>query len=146
VATTFWEKIKKLCLENRIVSIDKVKDEIFKNDDQLKKWIESNIPEDFFKSTETEEVLIKYREVVQWANSRTDHYIKKAIDDFLRYKNADAWVVAYALSINENCVIITQEKSEPNRKSKIKIPEVCDAFKIQYMNIIEMFRALGETF
>lgn len=146
VATTFWQKIKKLCLENKIISIDKVREEIFKNDDELKKWIVQNIPEEFFKSTETLQIISEYQKVVQWANSKSDHYVQKAIDDFLRYENADSWIVAYAISFNDNCQIVTQEKSEPNRKNKIKIPEVCDAFSIQYKNIIEMFRLLGETF
>lgn len=146
VATTFWQKVKNLCLENKIISIDKVRDEIFKNDDELKKWIEHNIPDEFFKSTETQQVITQYQKVVQWANSRSAHYIPNAINEFLKYENADAWIVAYAIAINDNCQIVTQEKSEPNRKNKIKIPEVCDAFNIQYKNIIEMFRVLGETF
>lgn len=146
VATTFWQKVKKLCSENKIISIDKVKDEIYKNDDELKNWIEQNIQLDFFKSTATQDVINEYQKVVQWANSKSTHYIPNAINEFLKYKNADAWIVAYALAINDNCQIITQEKSEPNRKSKIKIPEVCDAFNIQYKNIVEMFRLLGETF
>ncbi|MEJ5352651.1 MAG: DUF4411 family protein [Melioribacteraceae bacterium] len=135
-----------MCLENKIISIDKVRDEIFKNDDELKKWIEENIPDDFFKSTKTEHVIAEYKKLVQWANSRSAHYIPYAINEFLKYENADAWIVAYALAINDNSQIVTQEKSEPNRKNKIKIPEVCDAFNIQYKNIVEMFRALGETF
>lgn len=146
VATTFWQKVKKLYSENKIISIDKVKDEIFKNDDELKNWIVQNIPNSFFQPTETVDVINNYKEVVNWANSKSTHYVPNAINEFLKYENADGWLVAYALAINDNCQIITQEKSEPNRKSKIKIPEVCDAFNIQYKNIVEMFRSLGETF
>ncbi|MGK9367322.1 DUF4411 family protein [Melioribacter sp. Ez-97] len=146
VAVTFWQKVKKLCLEQKLISIDKVKNEIFKYDDELKNWIEQNIPDEFFKATETPQVISEYQRVVQWANSKSNHYVQNAINDFLRYENADSWIVAYAISIDENCQIVTQEKSEPNRKNKIKIPEVCHAFNIQYKNIIEMFRELGETF
>jgi hypothetical protein len=146
VAINFWNKVKLLAEEDKIISIDKVKNEIFKNDDELKKWIEHNIKNDFFKSTETIEVLDEYQKVVSWANSKSVHYVKKAIDEFLEYENADSWLIAYALSIHKNCQIVTQEKSEPNRKSKIKIPDVCNYFNLQYKNIIEMFRELGETF
>lgn len=146
VATTFWEKVKKLFNEGKVISIDKVKDEIFKNDDELKKWIEVNLPNECFKPTNTQEILTKYADVVKWTNSKNNHYVQNAINEFLKFENADAWLVAFALSINENCQIVTQEKSEPNRKSKIKIPDVCNGFNIQYKNIIEMFRELGERF
>jgi len=146
VAVNFWQKVKRLSEEEKIISIDKVREEIFKNDDELKSWIEQNIKSDFFKSTETQEVLDEYQRVVNWANSKSMHYVKKAIDEFLEFENADAWLIAYALSINKNCQIVTQEKREPNRKSKIKIPEVCNDFNLPYKNIIEMFRELGETF
>lgn len=146
VAVNFWDKVKKLFYQEKIISIDKVKDEIFKNDDELKKWIEQNLLGEFFKSTETEEVLSEYQKIVYWANSKAAHYVQNAISEFLQYENADAWLIAYALASNENCQIVTQEKSEPNRKSKIKIPEVCNAFNLQYKNIIDMFRDLGETF
>jgi hypothetical protein len=146
VFTTFWEKIKSLSYERKITSIDKVRDEIFKNDDELKEWIEKNLPEDFFQNTETQNIIDNYIRIAQWADSKKDHYHEKAIKDFLKDDNADAWLIAYALTINEDCIIVTQEKSEPNRKSKIKIPDVCIAFGLPYKNLIEMFRMLGEKF
>ena len=146
IAKGFWEKVKKIAESGNIISIDKVKNEIFKNDDELKKWIEDNLPKEFFKPTDTPEVLSTYAQIANWANSKNTFYLPQATTEFLEYENADAWLVAYALSLNEESCIITQEKSEPNRKSKIKIPEVCNAFNIQYKNIIEMFRELGETF
>jgi hypothetical protein len=59
---------------------------------------------------------------------------------------ADAWLVAYALRDKENRIIVTQEISEPNRKNTIKIPDVCVAFGIRFVNTIEMFRMLNEKF
>lgn len=144
VAEGFWEKVIKIANENRIISIDKVKDEIVNNDDELTKWLEDNLPTEFFKPTDTQEVLTSYAQVVNWANSK--NYLQRALTEFLKYENADAWLVAYALSLSQTCCIVTQEKSEPNRLSKIKIPDACNAFNIQNKNIIEMFRELGERF
>jgi len=146
IAVGFWKKIIKISDENKIISIDKVKNEIYENDDELTKWIDDNLTAEFFKSTNTSEVLPGYIRVVNWANSKSNFYLPKAVAEFLDYDNADAWLAAYALSLEKECCIITQEKSEPNRKSKIKIPEVCNEFNIQYKNIIEMFRELGERF
>ncbi|MCO6461156.1 MAG: DUF4411 family protein [Saprospiraceae bacterium] len=36
--------------------------------------------------------------------------------------------------------------SEPNRQNKVKIPDACIALDVSYVNTIEMFRHLGETF
>jgi Domain of unknown function (DUF4411) len=146
VAVGFWDTVSKIANENKIISIDKVKSEIYKNDDELTNWIGEHIPDDFFKSTDNQEVIKSYREIVNWVNSKNTFYLPKAITEFLDFDYADAWLVAYAHSLSAQCCIITQEKSEPNRKSKIKIPEVCNAFNIQYKNIIEMFRELGEQF
>lgn len=146
VAVGFWNTVAKIANENKIISIDKVKNEIYKNDDELTHWIDDNLPPEFFKPTDSQEVLAKYTQIVNWANSKNTFYLPKAITEFLDFDYADAWLAAYALSLDEECCITTQEKSEPNRKSKIKIPEVCDAFDIPYNNIIGMFRELGERF
>jgi len=42
VANSFWAKIKEFVDEGSILSIDKVRDEIYLNDDELKVWCEMN--------------------------------------------------------------------------------------------------------
>lgn len=146
VATGFWNKVKVLSGSGKIISIDKVKNEIFKNEDELTEWIKTNIPESFFVTTNTNAVITNYANIAKWANSQNTHYLPQAIGQFLDADNADAWLVAYALSDVTHNYIITQEISEPNKKSKIKIPDVCNHFGIKYANTIELFRKLGETF
>ena len=51
VVQSFWLKVKSLSQNGIIVSIDKVKKEIFDNsshEDELKLWCEANLPNDFF--------------------------------------------------------------------------------------------------
>ena len=69
---------------------------------------------------------------------------REAIDEFLDANIADAWLIAFAK--NKNISLITYEKSEPNSKKRIKIPDVCIEFNIHYLNTIEMFRKLGQSF
>ena len=146
VAVGFWNKVKDLANENKIISIDKVKEEIYSNNDKLKTWLENNISEDFYQSTEIPDVLVKYAEIVRWANSRGDHYLQRAIDEFMEANNADSWLIAYALSLDGDRKIVTYETSEPNRKNKIKIPDVCNHFGLITLTTLDMFRNLGETF
>ena len=45
-----------------------------------------------------------------------------------------------------NRIVVTQEINEPNRRNKVKIPDACIALNVRYVNVIDMFRQLGETF
>jgi len=72
--------------------------------------------------------------------------LQNALNEFLNADEADAFIVAYALAEPENRIIVTQEISEPNRKNKVKIPDACKDLNVSYVNTMDMFRKLGETF
>ncbi|HPW65772.1 MAG TPA: DUF4411 family protein [Salinivirgaceae bacterium] len=144
VVHSFWNKVKQLAHEGKIISIDKVKNEIYDKNDELETWCKNNLPDNFFKSTS--ELINEYRQVLQWVHSKHTHYLPKAINDFISADEADAYIVAYALADTTKRIIVTQEVSRPEMKSKIKIPEPCDALKVRYVRTIDMFRELGETF
>lgn len=144
IAHSFWNKVKQLADEQKIISIDKVKKEIYDHEDALKHWCFNNLPRDFFKDTTT--ILAEYTNVAIWAASRSGHYMPNAIAEFLHADEADAYLIAYTLTDTINIVLVTQEISNPNQKSKIKIPEPCNTLGVEYCNTIEMFRRLGETF
>ncbi len=144
VAISFWDKVKKLACQERIVSLDKVRKELFDRNDDLENWCRTNLPENFFRNSS--EAINEYIKVSHWAISKSNHYLPKAINEFLDSEEADAFLIAYAMADLPNRIIVTQEISQPERRNKIKIPEPCDYFKIRYVNTIEMFRLLGETF
>lgn len=144
IAYSFWGKMKELASDRKMISIDKVKSEIYRNEDVLKKWCDQNLENDFFKDTKQE--MKEYDKVVKWAMSKKDHYIQRALQEFLDADVADAFIVAYALADPENRVVVTFENSEPTRKNKVKIPDACIALNVNYVNIMDMFRQLGVTF
>lgn len=144
VAFSFWNKVKQLAEEGKIISIDKVKNEIYDKNDALEEWCKANLPEDFFK--ESSEVMAAYGQVSAWAISRSSHYMPNALNEFLDADEADAFIVAYALADPNNRIVVTQEISQPNRKNKIKIPEACISLNVRFVNTMDMFRRLGETF
>jgi predicted MarR family transcription regulator len=135
---------KQLANGGKIVSIDKVKSEIYRSNDALKQWCINNLPAAFFQ--DTTHVMAEYAQVANWVASRSNHYLPKAVTEFLDADEADAHIVAYALADAHNRVVVTQEISQPNRINKVKIPEACNALNIQYLNTINMFRRLGERF
>ncbi len=144
VATSFWNKVIQLAEDGKIISIDKVKNEIFKNEDELKLWCEINLPDNFFKDTSA--IIPQYSQVATWAASKSGYYLPNAIAEFLDADEADAWLIAYALVNTAGNILVTHELSEPNRKNKVKIPDACIANGVQYCNTIEMLRQLGERF
>ena len=144
IASSFWNKVKELAESGKIISIDKVKSELYDKNDALEDWCKANLPEDFFKSTD--EVMAEYGRVSTWAISMSHHYLPNALNEFLDADEADAFLVAYSLADSSNRIIVTQEISQPNRKNKIKIPEACNPINVRFLNTIEMFRELGETF
>lgn len=144
VVQSFWAKVNQLAQDGKIVSIDKVRDELYHHQDDLKTWCLANLPISFFNDSSA--TISNYAQVAAWANSRRSHYSNAALNEFLSADEADAWLVAYAHADNTNRILVTHEVSQPSRKSKIKIPDACAPFDIRFVSTIEMFRQLGERF
>jgi len=106
IAFSFWHKVKQLAEKGKIISIDKVKNELFDKNDALEAWCIDNLPKDFFK--DTSHVMAAYGQVIVWAMSRSGHYLPNALNEFLAVGEADAFLVAYALQFNQeelNCLL-----------------------------------------
>ena len=145
IVPSFWNKTQDLASRGIIVSLDKVKAEIYDNishEDDLKEWCTAHLDDDFFESSE--QALSNYIRIVQWVNSMSNHFNERAIQDFLETDLADPWLVAHAMK--NNLTVVTYEVSQPDRKNKVKIPEVCNKFGVEYMDTIKMLRELQESF
>jgi len=114
VAAGFWYKVRQLAEEGRIISIDKVKKDLYDKNDALEAWCRNNLPEDFFKDTSV--VMDAYKQVTVWAMSKRGHYLQNALNEFLDADEADAFLVAYCLADTVNRFVVTQEVSEPNKQ------------------------------
>ncbi|MDZ7691616.1 MAG: DUF4411 family protein [Balneolaceae bacterium] len=140
IADSYWKMINNLISDSKIISIDKVKEEIFDNEDDLTIWIKNNVSSSFFKDTETSDVLENYRKIAGWASKKSNQYYQKAIEEFLEYENADAWLIAYGLTHDKK--VVTYENSAPNSKKTIKIPDACNAFDVSCLKPNQMLRNL----
>lgn len=43
---------------------------------------------------------------------------------------------------NDKYIVVTEEISAPDIRREIKIPEVCNAFGLRYLNTIDLLREL----
>ena len=139
VVPSFWIKVKELAEQGKIISIDKVKKELLQNKDELSDWIIDNLPEDFFKDTSY--VVPNYATLTGWVYSKSGQYSPTAISEFLDADEADAWLVAFAMTYGNQ--IVTHEVSKPNSKSRVMLPDAANPFNVICIKTVDLFRSLG---
>lgn len=139
VVPSFWIKVKELAGQGKIISIDKVKKELLLNKDDLSDWIIDNLPEDFFRDTTS--VVPNYATLTGWVYSKSDQYSPTAISEFLNADEADAWLIAYAMTNGNQ--IVTHETSSPNSRKRVMLPDAANPYNVTCIKTIDLFRALG---
>ena len=107
IAPPFWEALITQATAGRVLSIDRVKDEIDKGKDELKEWAHSHFHQ-WFDSTDADDVTGAYRNMMVWAFQQ-GQFTDPAKAEFAT--KADAWVVAYAVA--RECAVVTLEKFDP---------------------------------
>lgn len=134
---TFWKRITELITKGDIAISEKVKEEIDNGGDELAEWINRNVQACDVVPVDAE-VLRKYSEVQNWAKG-TGQFKPVALEDFARV--ADAYLVATAAA--KGWTLVTFEKSQPNSKSRVKIPDACKALGVKVCDLNAAFKSLG---
>ena len=133
----FWDVLVDLASHGRVESIDRVKDELQRGEDQLSQWITDHFS-DAFASTSDDDVIDSYGQIMTWVMNQTQ-YKQAAKEEFARV--ADGWLVAYAHS--KGHTLVTHEVPSQGSKKKVAIPDVCQAFNVSYLDTFRMLRDLG---
>lgn len=137
IAPGFWQALIRHADNGRVMSIDRVKDEIDRGRDELKEWANDSF-HDRFASTGSEDVIDAYRRVIAWVQGQSQ-FTGAAKAEFA--KGADGWLIAYAIA--KGYVVVTHEQIDPNIRRKVPIPNVCEQFNVRYVDTFEMLRDLG---
>jgi len=137
----FWDCLEHHGQTHRIISVDRVLDEIKKGNDELKRWATRSVLKSFFAATGEEAVVSRYRELIRWVEAQPQ-FTRGAKAEFAG--GADGWVIAYAKVYGLTAV--TLETSDINSRKKVKMPDVCNEFGVPYENTFDMLRALGVRF
>ena len=140
IAPPFWENLIHYAEDGRLKSIDRVKQELERGKDELAAWASSQFSDAFF-STDEEEIIESYSELMSWVQVQ-DQFSDVAKSDFAAC--ADGWLIACAKS--KGLVVVTHEVLDPNIKRKVPIPNVCEAFGVSYIDTFAMLRELGVRF
>ncbi|ALG67302.1 DUF4411 family protein [Beggiatoa leptomitoformis] len=134
----FWDWIIQAHQAGIVFSIDKVKQELEngKEDDPVRQWIDDERLSKFFLADLNDtQVVNVYREIVNWI-SRDTHYTELAKAEFLRADIADASLIAVAMT--HNYTIVTHERSDPNAKRRVLIPDAAKEFRVECVLIYDL--------
>jgi hypothetical protein len=134
----FWEALLHFEGVGRVCSLDRVRDEITEGD-ELAAWI-AEAPDTLFASTADAKVAEKYAEIVEWVEA--SDFTDAAKADFA--SGADGWLVAHA-SVH-GLVVVTHESHQAERKNKVKVPNACEEFGVEWEDTFGMLRHLEVKF
>lgn len=138
----YWDWLDKEASTGQLLCVKPIFDEIVEGKDELAEWIKARKDDQWLCEVDAQEVQASYRVVVAYVESRRAHYTDAAIAKFM--SGGDPWLIAYCLA--KAHTLVTHERSEPNSKKKVKIPDICNALGVTWISGFEALRQLGAKF
>ena len=134
----FWNWLKS---SESLRSIERVKEELNAGEDELKTWVNSNLPNSFFLR-EDRSIQELYSEIASYVMALPKDYKLPGKLNFLA--GADGWLIAAARSLNYT--IITHEKYDASRRNKILIPNIAEHYQVRCIDIFSALREMKVQF
>ena len=138
----FWEFVLEQCDRKNIGLIKSVIEEIKDGNDELSEWVKDNIQKSNIIDNTIPEIQIRYArftdalEHKKISKNHSDTEIRRFLD------KADPWLIATALYYGYK--VVTNENIVEESSSKVKIPNVCRYFGVDYeTEPFLMLRSLG---
>lgn len=128
----FWDWLIRRNETGHVFSVERIGDELTGGDDQLADWANERGGTFFLPADAT--ALPALNTIAEWVNQQAQ-YTPAAKNTFLQV--ADYYLIAQALAGGHT--IVTHEKPE-NSRHRVKIPNVCLAVRVRYVNTFEMLR------
>jgi hypothetical protein len=132
-----WNRISDLAKERRLISPQEVRRELHGKADEVLQWAKMR-PSVFQRLDSNQQKIV--REILQ--------RFPNLVDPSKLVRDADPFVVALAIVRKRQeqqsllppreWIVVTQEKSTTSGRPKI--PNVCAAYNVLYIDILEMFR------
>lgn len=122
-----------------LASIRTVYDELCEGDDELSVWAKDR--KNHFLAVSQDEVQQKFAEVAQFVVEQEGKK-PEFVAEFL--SKADPWLVASA-AVNGGTVV-THEIPVPDNSTKVKIPNICNAFEVPYITTFQLLNRLRAQF
>ena len=132
VFPTLWKKIEGFVDSAEIISSEEVYLELERKSDDLHNWIKAR-----------KQMLVTLDESIQLRVTLLLGEYPRLVDTLRGRSKADPFVIATAME--RNAVVVTGEILTGNL-DKPRIPDVCQAKAVRYINFLQMMRELKLTF
>jgi Domain of unknown function (DUF4411) len=132
IAPRFWEWIEREAEAGILYSSSKVYRELSDYHDELAVWVKARAESKLFIEPDVE-TQVRYRDIADYAETAfPPHRVSKFLE------GADPWVIAQAW--RDGTTVITQEGHVDASSRKPKIPNICEHFGVEYMNLYQLVR------
>lgn len=132
----YWDALLRHHAIGALLSVDRVRAELLRGNDDLKTWTEA-APATFFADTAEVDTLAQFARTQSWAAGKPQ-FSDAARAEFAA--KADAWLIAYAAA--KGHILVTHEEYAPEARRKIPMPNVCRDLGVQHTDVFTMLRAL----
>lgn len=135
IAPGFWAWLDKAHNKSQACSIEAVRDELLAGSDELADWARENAS--FFPPID-QGTTRHFGDLTAWAGSRK--FTASALADFTG-NNADYLLIAYAREHQHT--VVTHERSRPEARNRVFIPDACLAMGVRTVDTFQMLRQAG---
>lgn len=135
IAPGFWAWLDQAHQQSLACSIAAVRDELLDGTDELADWARTHTA--FFRVID-QGTTQHFGDLTRWAFSRS--FTPAALSEFTG-NNADYLLVAYAREHQHT--VVTHERSQPNARARVLIPDACRAMGVSTTDTFEMLRQTG---
>lgn len=135
----FWDWMDLQFASGQVSSIRMVYDELSKNDDALSKWVKNR--QQHFAEVDDEKTQEVFTDIVQFVMEHPE-YSEPHRSNFLAV--ADPWLIAKAKTIG--AIVVTHESLVPSGSKKVKIPNICREFGVDFCNTFDLLESVAAQF
>lgn len=132
IAPGFWKWLEHAHNNALACSIAAVQQELLNGADELSEWAKSH--PSFFRPLD-QPTAAQFRDLTTWASK--GQYAPAALNSFTS-NAADYLLVAHARAHKHT--LVTHERSQPNSKRRVLIPDACIAMGVQFADTFSMLR------
>lgn len=135
----YWEWLDHQFNSGNLGSISMVYDELKGFDDGLSDWVKKRKHQ--FFDVYDDKTQEQYSEIVNYIMT-LKNMNQGDVQKFLA--KADPWLIAKAKVLN--AVVVTQEVAVEQNSKKVKIPNICLKFGVEYINTFQLLQQLNACF
>jgi len=135
----YWDWLDKQFQAGLVMSIDNVYLELVDSTDKLCEWAKEH--KDHFIPVADDATQGKFAEIANYVVS-LDNKSEPDIANFL--SKADPWIIAKAAATGGT--VVTHEALVPENSRKVKIPNICREFNVEYINTYQLLSKLEARF